>query len=96
MDAVGAAVSSPLEDIANARVRFENGCVAGITASRISLKTERKMRLFSQEGYLSADFVARKLVMIGRERGLPLARHWRLPAGGGVNWSESRLDGGGA
>lgn len=72
VDAVGAAVSSPHEDIANARVRFENGCVATVTASRVSLKTERRMRLFSEEGYLSADFVARKLVMIGKERGLPL------------------------
>ena len=87
VDAVGAAVSSPNEDIANARVRFENGCVAAITASRISLKTERRMRLFSEEGYLSADFMARKLVMIGRERGLP------LPGTGGyrreeVSWRE--------
>ena len=87
VDALGAAVSSPLEDIANARVRFENGCVATITASRISLKTERRMRLFSEEGYLSADFGARKLVMIGRERGLP------LPSTGGfrreeVGWAE--------
>ena len=70
VDALGAAVSSAFEDIANARVRFVNGCVATITASRISLKTERKMRLFSQEGYLSADFVARRLTMIGRERGV--------------------------
>jgi predicted dehydrogenase len=72
VDALGAAVSSTSEDIANARVRFANGCVATITASRISIKTERRMRLFSQEGYLSADFGARELVMIGRERGLPL------------------------
>jgi predicted dehydrogenase len=72
VDAVGAAVSSPYEDIANARVRFVNGCVATITASRISLKTERKMRLFSQEGYLSVDFVGRSLTMIGRERGMPV------------------------
>ncbi len=72
VDAIGAAVSSANEDIANARVRFANGCVAAITASRISIKTDRRMRLFSQEGYLSADFGARKLVMIGRERGLPL------------------------
>jgi len=72
VDAMGAAVSSNLEDIANARVRFKNGCVATITASRISLKTERKMRIFSEEGYLSADFGARALVMIGRERGMPL------------------------
>jgi predicted dehydrogenase len=87
VDAVGAAVSSPLEDIANARVRFANGCVAAITASRVSLKTERRMRLFGQQGYLSADFVARKLVMIGREKGLP------LPGTGGfrrdeVGWHE--------
>ena len=87
VDAVGAAVSSPNEDIANARVRFENGCVATITASRISLKTERRMRLFSEEGYLSADFVARKLVMIGKHRGLP------LPGTGGfrreeLTWSD--------
>jgi predicted dehydrogenase len=72
VDALGAAVSSPFEDIANARVRFVNGCVATITASRISLKTERKMRLFSEEGYCSADFVARKLTMIGREQGIPV------------------------
>jgi predicted dehydrogenase len=72
VDAVGAPVASAHEDIANARVRFANGCVATITASRISLKTERKMRLFSQEGYMSVDFEARKLMMIGRERGLKL------------------------
>ena len=82
VDAIGAAVSSAHEDIANARVRFVNGCVAGITASRISLKTERKIRLFSEEGYLSADFGARKLVMIGRVRGLP------LPGSGGFRREE--------
>jgi predicted dehydrogenase len=88
VDAIGAAVSSEFEDIANARIRFANGCVAAITASRISLKTERKMRLFSQEGYLSADFVARKLTMIGREQGIP------VPGTDGfllddVSWQES-------
>ena len=72
VDAVGAPVASVHEDIANARVRFANGCVAAITASRISMKTERKMRLFSQEGYMSVDFATRRLMMIGRERGLPL------------------------
>ncbi|GBR04768.1 Gfo/Idh/MocA family protein [Acetobacter oeni] len=87
VDAVGAAVSSEHEDIANARVRFTNGCVATITASRISLKTERKMRLFSEEGYLSADFGKRELTMIGRERGMA------LPGSGGfrresASWKE--------
>ena len=86
VDALGAAVSSPTEDIANARVRFANGCVAAITASRISIKTDRRMRLFSQEGYLSADFAARELVMIGRERGMPL----RGPAGSGARRSAGR------
>lgn len=87
IDAMGAAVSSVHEDIANARVRFENGCVASITASRISFRTERKMRLFAQEGYLSADFVGRKLTFINRHEGLP------LPDGNGfrrqsVHWKE--------
>jgi predicted dehydrogenase len=87
VDAVGAPVASTHEDIANARIRFANGCVATITASRISLKTERKMRLFSQEGYMSVDFGARKLMMIGRERGL------KLPGTGGgrieeITWKE--------
>ncbi len=87
VDAVGAPVASEHEDIANARVRFENGCVAAITASRISLKTERKMRLFSQEGYMSVDFSSRKLMMIGRERGFP------IPGTGGgkieeITWKE--------
>ncbi|MCW3474098.1 Gfo/Idh/MocA family protein [Limobrevibacterium gyesilva] len=72
VDAVGAPVASQHEDIANARIRFANGCVATITASRISLKAERRMRLFSQEGYITVDFAARKLMMIGRERGVPL------------------------
>jgi predicted dehydrogenase len=82
VDAVGAPVASEHEDIANARVRFENGCVAAITASRISLKTERKMRLFSQEGYMSVDFGSRKLTMIGRERGFP------IPGTGGGKFEE--------
>ncbi len=72
VDSLGAAVSSEFEDIANARVRFANGCVATITASRVSLKTERRMRVFSEAGYLSADFVARRLTVIGREQGIEL------------------------
>ncbi len=72
VDAVGAPVASPHEDIANARIRFENGAVATITASRISPRTERRMRIFAQDAYLAVDFAARKLTVIGRERGLPV------------------------
>lgn len=70
VEAIGAPVASPFDDIANARLRFRNGCVASITASRISMRTERKMRLFSQEGYMAVDFAARKLMMIGRGAGI--------------------------
>ncbi|GAN81773.1 Gfo/Idh/MocA family protein [Acidocella aminolytica] len=66
VDAVGAPVASTFDDIANARIRFASGAVATITASRISLKTERKMRIFSQTGYLTVDFSARKLTLVGR------------------------------
>jgi len=43
-------------DIANARLEFENGCVANLTASRISQKNMRKMRLFQQDNYITIDF----------------------------------------
>jgi predicted dehydrogenase len=72
VDAVGASVASGHDDIANARIKFCNGAVATITASRISLKTERKMRIFSQSGYLTVDFSARKLTLIGRDTGIKL------------------------
>jgi predicted dehydrogenase len=83
VDAVGAPVASAHEDIANARLRFENGCVATITASRISTRTERKMRLFASGGYMSVNFMDRKLTMIGRDRGLP------IPGGQGARIEET-------
>ncbi len=69
VEAVGAAVASAHEDIANARIRFASGAVATITASRISARTERKMRIFAQHGYLGADFNARKLTVVARGPG---------------------------
>ena len=72
VDAVGAPVASPHEDIANARLRFRNGAVATITASRISPRTERRMRIFAQNAYMAADFAARKLTVITQlESSLP-------------------------
>lgn len=55
LDAIGRPVFSRNIDVANARIRFENGCVADVTSSRISLKTERSLRIFQPESYLSAD-----------------------------------------
>jgi len=56
IDANGVAVISDNIDIANARLTFESGCVANLTASRISLKRMRKMRIFQQNAYISVDF----------------------------------------
>jgi predicted dehydrogenase len=56
VEANGVAVVSESVDIANARIQFENGCVANVTASRISQRKMRKMRLFQNSGYISIDF----------------------------------------
>ena len=56
VDAVGIAVLSKGEDIANVRIRFENGCVANLTASRISRDKVRKIRIFQEDSYLSLDY----------------------------------------
>jgi len=57
IDANGVAVVSDSVDIANARIQFHNGCVANVTASRISQKKMRKMRLFQRDAYISIDFL---------------------------------------
>jgi predicted dehydrogenase len=56
IDPVGIAVLSKGEDIANVRIRFENGCVANVTASRISMDRIRKIRVFQEDAYLSLDY----------------------------------------
>jgi len=63
IDAIGAPVFTGEEDIANARILFKNGCVANVTASRISLKSERKMRVFQREAYVTLDFQNKKLLI---------------------------------
>jgi len=72
VDAVGAPIASAFEDIANARLRFANGAVAAITASRVSIRTERRMRIFARDTYLAVDFASRKLTVIGRGIGQPV------------------------
>jgi predicted dehydrogenase len=57
----GTSVFSDKPDIANARIQFATGCVANLTASRVSLKTERSLRLFQHDAYLSADLHAKRL-----------------------------------
>jgi predicted dehydrogenase len=61
IDAVGVPVLTPRFDIANVRLRFENGCIANLTASRISRDRTRKIRFFQPESYVSVDFAAQEL-----------------------------------
>ena len=66
IDAVGTPVFSGAVDIANVRLRFVGGCVANVTASRVSLKTERKLRAFRDDAYLSIDLQQRILTTISK------------------------------
>ena len=60
IDSVGVSVLSKTEDIANARIQFENGCVANLSASRMSLKKAREIRVFQDNAYLSLNFMEQK------------------------------------
>ncbi len=60
IDAVGVSVVTRTEDIANARIAFRNGCVANLSASRVSLKKNREIRVFQNGSYLSIDFMQQK------------------------------------
>jgi predicted dehydrogenase len=89
IDAVGVAVLSKGEDIASVRLHFANGCVANVTASRISMKKMREIRLFQEDAYLSLNYqkqtakmfrlkdgkIVRERVTI--EKGEPLLRELR-------------------
>ena len=72
VDAVGINVLGPHEDIANARIHFAGGCVANLTASRLALKTERRMRVFSREAYLSVDYQKKTGIAIKMDKNLDI------------------------
>jgi predicted dehydrogenase len=72
IEAVGVPVLTGRIDIANARIRFTNGCIANLTASRISRDRVRKIRFFQPAGYLSIDYAAQKIEV------------WRLVKGSGA------------
>jgi predicted dehydrogenase len=71
IDAIGSPVFSGEIDIANARIRFANGCVANTTASRVSLKTERKLRIFEDAAYISLDLQQKILTLIRKRDAAP-------------------------
>lgn len=75
IDAVGIPVFSETEDIANVRLRFDTGCVANLTCSRISLERMRKIRIFEPDAYVSTNYSEQEVVVYRKKPG-------RAPAGG--------------
>ena len=74
VQAIGVPVVTGRVDIANARLEFENGCVANLTASRISDKSLRKIRIFQKDAYLSIDYGERQVKVVRREKSESSAR----------------------
>src|ERR1700755_3565914 len=74
VDPVGVSVIGDVEDICNARITFANGCVANLTASRLALKTERKLRVFSRDAYVSLDYQKRYGLVARRSGNLEAIR----------------------
>lgn len=70
VEAIGIPVLSNSEDVVNTRVRFANGCFATMTASRVSFKKERKMRIFQPEAYTGIDFLERTLRNVYKKEGV--------------------------
>ncbi|MBU4133925.1 Gfo/Idh/MocA family oxidoreductase [bacterium] len=68
IDSTATAVLSKNEDIANCRITFENGCVASVTASRISYKAERKIRIFEEDRYISLDYGKQKVTVYRKKK----------------------------
>jgi predicted dehydrogenase len=74
IDAIGVSVIGDVEDICNARLTFDNGCVANMTASRLALKTERRLRVFSRDAYVSLDYQKRYGIVARRSDNLNAIR----------------------
>ncbi len=88
VDATGIAVLGEGEDVANARLVFECGCVANLTSSRLALKTERKMRVFSEHAYVSLDYQKRSGVIIRKSDNDAALRQVREQVASGADLSD--------
>jgi len=94
VDAAGVNVIGEHEDICNARIVFANGCIANITASRLALKTERKVRVFSRQAYLSLDYLKKEGIIIKAAENIDIVKWIREHQAAddfdfaGVNWPE--------
>jgi len=72
--AVGVDVLGPHEDVANARVAFDNGCVVNLTASRLALKTDRRLRVFSPDAYFTMDYQKKSGLAVKKDANLDLIK----------------------
>ena len=88
VDAAGVAVLGAHEDVVNARLVFASGGVANLTASRLALKTERKMRVFSEDAYVSLDYQGRRGVVIRRRDNAPALAEVRSRLAAGADMSD--------
>jgi predicted dehydrogenase len=94
VEALGVNVIADTEDICNARLVFENGCIANVTASRLALKTERKFRVFSRQAYLSLDYFRKEGIVIKTDPNVDVVKWIREHQKAGdidftkVNWTD--------
>ena len=94
VDAAGVNVIGDKEDICNARIVFENGCIANVTASRLAIKTERKVRLFSRKAYLSMDYFKKSGIIIKADPNINIVKLINEKKAAGdfdfstMNWAE--------
>lgn len=94
VDAVGVTVIQGGEDICNARLVFDNGCIANITASRLALKTERRVRIFSREAYVNVDYLKKSGIVVKTDPNknvVDMIKQWRGRSdfnAASVNWPD--------
>ncbi len=86
--ACGVALLGEHEDVADARLEFEDGCVAKITSSRLALKTERKLRVFSEDGYISLDYATKSGMSIRRTGNISILHEVRDQLAEGTDLSD--------
>jgi len=79
LQAAGVSILTPYPDIANARIEFENGCVASLTASRVSTDRVRKTRIFQPDGILSVDYLSQELSFSKKEKKMPEITTEQIP-----------------
>jgi predicted dehydrogenase len=74
VEAIGVSVIGDVEDICNARITFANGCVANLTASRLAMRTDRRLRVFCHDAYVSIDYQKRHGTVIRRSGNIEAIR----------------------